>query len=129
MKFGDSRRNVEIEVSVKKKRYAICKVGQAPQTSDKIFATIIDDDEITVVAEENHGLKTLEEEKFFKIISVKTKLPFNLVGFTAHISKLLAEHNISILMISAYSTDHIIVKEEDLNKTLEALRTDGIKVS
>lgn len=42
MKFGEFRRNVEIEVSVKKKRCAICKLGQTPQTSDKIFAIIID---------------------------------------------------------------------------------------
>lgn len=128
VKFEEFRKKVEIKASVREKRYVICKMGNYPKLSEKIFAVIKDGNETTVVAEENHGLKTLEEEKFFKIITFEIKLPFDLIGFMAYISKILANQNISIFPISAYSTDHILVKENDLGKTLRTLKNNEVKI-
>ena len=55
-------------------------------------------------------------------------LPLDYVGFMAKISKALAECGISIFVISAYSTDHILVKEEDLSSALAALGKLGFEV-
>jgi hypothetical protein len=53
-------------------------------------------------------------------------LPYDLIGFAAHVSTLLANENIPILVYSAYSTDHLFVKEEDVNKAVAALEKDGM---
>jgi hypothetical protein len=90
---------------------------------------IKDYNETTIIAEENHELNIIEEEKFFKIISFETKLPFNLVGFLAYITGILANEGISILAISAYSTDHILIKENDLNRALKILKNNGVKIT
>jgi hypothetical protein len=129
MKFDEFRKKIEIKASVSQKKYVIGKLNDCPETPEKVFAVIKEGREITVVAEENHGLETIEEEKFFRIISFETKLPFELVGFLAHIATILAEKDISIFAISAYSTDHVLVREKDLEKTLKILRIDGIKIS
>jgi hypothetical protein len=55
-------------------------------------------------------------------------LPFNLVGFLAEISKALADENISVFVISAYSTDHILVKKRDLVKAIKKLKELGFEI-
>jgi len=127
MKFEEFRKTVEIKASVRQERYVISKVKNCSKLSEKIFAVIKNGNETTVVAKENHGLKTIEEERFFKIISFETKLPFDLVGFLAYVAKILADQNISIFAISSYSTDHILIKEDDLDKALKTLEDNGVK--
>ena len=55
-------------------------------------------------------------------------LPLELVGFLSKISKALADRNISIFVISAYSTDHILVKEKDLAEAIAAFSQLGCLV-
>lgn len=50
-------------------------------------------------------------------------LPFGLIGFLAKVSKILADEKIPIFVISAYSTDHILVKEKDLARAEEKLKS------
>jgi hypothetical protein len=54
-------------------------------------------------------------------------LPFGLVGFLATVSKALADEGISIYVISAYSTDHILIKEKDILKAKKKLKKLGCK--
>ena len=50
---------------------------------------------------------------------------FGLVGFLAKVSQLLAEEKIPIFVISAYSTDHILVKKKDLEIAKKKLKMLG----
>ena len=81
-----------------------------------------------MVSELDSGIKMLEEEKPFRIISFDTKLPFDLIGFLAYITKLLADQNISLFAISSFSTDHILMKEVYLDKAMEVLKDAGVKI-
>lgn len=65
-------------------------------------------------------------EKGYRIITFEAILPFSLVGFLSKISTALAKKGVSILAISSFSTDHILVKEENLEKAREALEKIGI---
>lgn len=128
MKFEEFKKDTEIRASVRRKEYTIARVAAVPALSDKIFAVVTDGAEITVVAELHSGLKVLEEEKPFRIISFDTKLPFDLIGFLAYITKLLADQNISLFAISSFSTDHILMKEVYLDKAMEVLKSAGVKI-
>lgn len=129
MKFEEFRKKNETEAIIKEGRYVVGKMNLPPRISDKIFAVIKNDNETTLIAEEGHGLDVIEEEKFFKIISFSTKLPFDLVGFLAFIAKILADQSISIFVVSAYSTDHILIKENDIGKALKIFEDNGIKIT
>ncbi|GEM_PF-3308326 len=48
--------------------------------------------------------------------------------FLANISKVLAEVRVPIFVISAYSTDHIFVRDRDLVKAKEKLESLGCTV-
>jgi hypothetical protein len=126
MKFNDFREKVKIKFNVDKNRYIIAKLKEIPKFSDKIFAIIEDKNEVTAIFQEGADLQAISEEKFFKLITFDVKLPFDLTGFLSYVSTLLANENIPIFAISAYSTDHILVKEEYLYKTIEILKKDGM---
>jgi hypothetical protein len=94
------------------------------------FANIKDKNEITVIIEQSKYNKddAIENEDNWKILTFDMILPFELVGFLAKVSEVLADEKISIFAISAYSTDHILVKEKDLAKAKEKLESLGCAV-
>jgi uncharacterized protein len=57
----------------------------------------------------------------FRVISFDLELPNDLVGFLAVASRALAEAGVPILAICGYSKDHILVREEHLERALAAL--------
>ncbi len=120
--------------SVKEKRYAIMKTKRPLMN---VFAAVCDGREITLIMEEyeaKHSLPRddiIEYDDGWRIITFEMNLPFELVGFIAAVSQGLAQKGISIFSISAFSTDHILVKEERLDdaiKTLEELGFEQVKL-
>ena len=126
MRFEEINKDTQIRASVRHKSYAISKVKEFPKQDDKIFAVITDGMEISVVAESDLDLDWVSQEKQLKIISFDTKLPFDLIGFLAYITKLLADQDISIFALSAFSTDHFFMKEEYLERAVEVLKANGV---
>jgi hypothetical protein len=57
----------------------------------------------------------------FRVISFDLDLPNDLVGFLAVASRALAEAGVPILAICGYTKDHILVREEHLERALAAL--------
>ena len=128
MKFSEFRKKVNVRFSADSNRYVIAKLKEVPKFSGDIFAVIRDKNEVTVIAKEGLKLQPISEEKFFKLITFDVTLPFNLTDFLSHVSALLASKNIPIFAISAYSTDHIFVREEDLDSAVKVLGKDGMAI-
>ncbi len=126
MKFSEYRQNTNVKFSVDQSKYTVGKLDSIPAFSDKVFAIIRDQQEVTVVAKEGFVAQPISVEGFFKRITFDVALPYDLIGFAAHVSTLLANKNIPILIYSAYSTDHLFVKEEDVDKAVVALEKDGM---
>ncbi len=115
------------KVYVWKETFAVIK---AKKPHSNAFANIIDKNETTVIIDQSEYSEedVIEIEKDWRILTFDMVLPFGLVGFLARVSKVLADENISILAISAYSTDHILVKEKDLANSKEKLVKLGCMV-
>ena len=107
--------------------YAIVKSRRA--CSDA-FAVIRDANEVSSVVEESRlrNQKVLGIEGDWRRITFDMILPFSLVGFFAHVSGALAREGIPIFTISSYSTDHIFVKDKDLDRAVKALEKLGFSV-
>jgi hypothetical protein len=116
----------ECKFYIWKETFAIVK---AKRTGPDAFANIIDRNEITLVIEQKKVNKkeVIEIEKNWKILTFDMVLPFGLVGFLATVSKALADEGISIYVISAYSTDHILIKKKDIVKVKKKLKKLGCK--
>jgi hypothetical protein len=118
MKFDEFIKKVKVDFYVNEKKYVISKTEDVPNISNKIFALINDKKEVTVIAEEGFKTQSICEEKFFNLITFGVKLPFNLTGFISYVSTSLANEDVPVFTISAFSTDHIFVREENLKKTI-----------
>ena len=115
------------KVYVWKETFAIIK---AKKLYLNAFANIIDKNETTVIIEQSkyNEENVIDIEKDWKILTFDMVLPFGLVGFLAKVSKVLADEKIPIFTISAYSTDHILVKEKDLIRAKEKLKELGCTI-
>ena len=100
------------------------------RTHPEAFANIIDHNEITVIMDQTKVDEedVIEIQKGWKLLTFDMVLPFELVGFLATVSNAFAEEGIPIFAVSAYSTDHLFVREEDLPNAKKKLRTLGCRI-
>ncbi len=63
------------------------------------------------------------------IFRIQGVLDFSLIGILSRLSGILAEHKIGIFAVSTYNTDYILVKEENFERALEVLASEGYTVA
>jgi len=117
----------ENKIKVWKGDFAVVK---SKKVYPEAFVNIKDKSELTVIIDQTklNEKDVIKSEKDWKLITFNVVLDFSLIGFISKISSALAEANISIFVVSSYSTDHILVKKKDLNKTIEILRELEVKL-
>jgi hypothetical protein len=128
MKHGDIKtyfKNGRAMVSAE--TYAIVKTRRALAGS---MAVIKDDRETTcVIAESKLGSqKFLGFEGDWRMITFDMTLPLSLVGFFAAVSGALADAGVNLFTLSAYTTDHVFVKNTKLDLAVKALEKLGMSV-
>lgn len=112
---------------IQKETFSITK---AKKPEKEAFANIKDKAELTVIIEQKKLNKknTIKAERDYKLITFEMLLPFSMTGFIAKISTALAKEKIPIFVVSAYSTDHLLIKKKYLKKTEEALKSLGFVI-
>ncbi|HEY0426576.1 MAG TPA: ACT domain-containing protein [Pyrinomonadaceae bacterium] len=106
------------------------KLLESPELSPRMTAPFMifkDKFETTLVLDEidfgtmRHALRDAKIEGGFRLLTFDIELNFSVVGFLAEISRILAEAEISIIALSAFSRDHLLIKQENLSKALKVL--------
>ncbi len=98
----------------------------SPQMS-AAFGLLIDPFEVTLLLDEpdlkrlKPSLGDVKIERNMRLITFDIKLDFNIVGFLAAITRILAEAEIPVFVLSSYARDHILVKQANLGLALKAL--------
>lgn len=113
---------------IKKGRYAYL-TGEEKNIKNH-FMVSQDKDEITIITEEKNISTTKHKEKvnWFKLVEIKVSKPFIAKGFLAKITKTIADQDLNILVVSTFSKDYILVKEETSEKAIKALQQIGFPV-
>ena len=116
------------KVILHKGRYAYLKADEF--SSDNHFLISKDDDEVTVVTEESNvsNVKYSDDVKWFKLVEIKVSSPFLAKGFLARITKAIADKNLNVLVVSTFSKDYILIREETFEDGLKALEEAGFPV-
>ena len=106
------------------------KLLENPELSPRMtvpFMIFRDKWEVTLLLDEidfgtiRHAIRKAKTEGNFRLLSFDIELDFNVVGFLAEVARILAEGNISIIALSAFSRDHLLIKQQDLSKALKFL--------
>ena len=106
------------------------KLLENPELSPRMTAPFMifrDIFEVTLLLDEidfgriRHAIPDAKTEGNFRLLTFDTVMDFNVVGFLAEVTRILAEANISIVALSAFSRDHLLVTQSDLAKALKVL--------
>ncbi len=113
---------------VHKGRYAYLK-GNENELKNHFFISQ-DNDEITIVTKEENIESTKYEKdvKWFKLLEIKISTPFETVGFFAKITNTIASKGLNILILSTFSKDYILVREEKYTIAINALKELGFPI-
>ncbi|KPK79480.1 MAG: hypothetical protein AMS27_17995 [Bacteroides sp. SM23_62_1] len=110
-----------------KESFAIIK---SDQSYPDAFAVIKDKNEITVIIDQNklQGTILKEYEKNWKILTLDIIFSLDTVGILTKISGCLSEKGIPVMAISAYSRDHFLIRDIDVDNSVGALKSIGITI-
>lgn len=115
--------------------YAIAKLAAIPDTlhtqlQHSIYSLTVTHDEISLVCESERvpmGVVTLDDD--WRLMQIDGELDLSMIGIIASISKVLAEHSISIFVISSYNTDYILVRDKHCEQACEKLKAAGYLIT
>jgi hypothetical protein len=95
--------------------------GSAP------FMLLKDEHEVTLLLDETdwrtirHAVRDARVEGDFRLLTFDIELDWKTVGFLARVTEILANAQISAGALSAFSRDHLLIKQNDLPAALRAL--------
>jgi hypothetical protein len=95
--------------------------GSAP------FMLLRDEHEVTLLLDETdwrtmrHAVRDARVETEFRLLTFDIELDWNVVGFLARVTEILSGAGISCGALSAFSRDHLLIKQDDLGNALRVL--------
>ncbi len=103
---------------------------QNPELSPRMTAPFMifrDQWEVTLLLDEvdfgtiRDAIREAKTAGNYRLLTFDVELDFTVVGFLAAVTEILAGAEIPIIALSAFSRDHLLIKQEDLAKTLKVL--------
>ena len=91
------------------------------------FMLLRDAHEVTLLVEAEdwltmrHGAREARVEGGWRLVTFNLELDWNVVGYLARITELLAAAGIPVGALTAFSRDHLLIKQDDLGAALRVL--------
>jgi len=108
--------------------YCYAQLEELPQGI--FFMVTKDASEISVVCTEEQ-LTDLKPhavyESRYVLIAINVSIPFTTVGFLAAVTECVAARGCNVLVVSTYSKDYILIRQEQWEIAKEALIQRGLK--
>ena len=110
--------------------FAVCKLDHNAQipawaSAGTFFSITRTTAELSIVCPQSLIPDAIRCERGWRCLRVAGTMEFSMVGVVASLSRPLAEAGIGIFLISTFDTDYLLVKENDLEKAVVALRAVG----
>ncbi len=120
-----------MELKTIEHKLTVCKVANISEiklSADFYFIGKTDEELSLVCKTEDTPQNTLNREDGWRGFRIQGVLDFSLIGILSKLSGVLANHGIGIFAVSTYNTDYILVKEENFERALGVLTSDGYTV-
>jgi hypothetical protein len=129
----ESASSTSLRLSVLQERLAVCRLEPRAEIppwamSAPFFCVARTPDELSVVCPEEHVPAGITCEHGWRAIKLEGPFGFELTGVLASVAAPLARCEVGILAIATYNTDYVLVKEEQLDPAIAALRERGHEV-
>jgi len=120
-----------LDIEVLPHSFSVCKVEDYSDVNledEFCFTGKTDGEKSLVCLTDKVPANTTERADGWRAFRIAGSLDFSLVGILADISGILAEREVSIFALSTFDTDYILVKEQNLQRAVNALRREGYSV-
>jgi hypothetical protein len=94
-------------------------------TSSDFYSITRTYDELSIVCPQDHVPAGVDINKNWRCLKVQGPLGFSIAGTMASLSMPMSSEGVSIFVFSSYDTDHIMVKQYELEKAVEVLKKAG----
>ncbi len=113
--------------------YAVCRLdNNAPvpawATRGPFCSVTRTAGELSLVCPEHRIPDGVTKNGGWQVLKVEGLLDLSLTGVLASLTGPLAREGISVFALSTYDTDYVLVKKEQLEKTIQILGTEGYEV-
>ena len=94
---------------------------------DANFMILRDDKEVTLLMQEEdwqrirHTVRDAKVERDFRLLTFDLELSWNVIGYLARVTEILAAAEIPVGALSSFSRDHLLIKQQDMGKALRVL--------
>ncbi len=112
---------------------AICRLSSRSAIplwalSSDFFSLTRTSEELSIVCPQASVPSDIQCERDWRCVKVQGPIDFATTGVLASLTEPLAQAQISFFAISTYDTDYVLVKEENLNRALHALKETGHEI-
>jgi hypothetical protein len=84
--------------------------------------------ELSIICPVELAPEGAETEAGWRLLTVRGPLAFTLTGIIAALSGELAAAGVALFSLSTFDTDHILVRQDELQRAVETLRSSGHEV-
>jgi hypothetical protein len=98
----------------------------SPRASEP-FMILRDPHEVTMLLDEvdwramRHAVRDARVQPEIRLLTLDIELGWDVIGYLAKVTSILAEAGVSVGALSAFSRDHLLVRQRDLPAALKAL--------
>ena len=126
-----------LAIDVQPHEYTVLRLDPAIPIPAELFAStgllsiIRTEAELSVVCLSGHveSLVAQRSEAGWRLLTVRGPLEFSLTGIMAMLAGTLAAAGVALFALSSFDTDHVLVKEGDLDRAIRAFREAGHEVN
>jgi uncharacterized protein len=110
--------------------YTITRLAAAPPPIDAngLVSVTTTADGVSVVCPSAVAPPSEDTRPGWRLLTVRGPLEFDLAGVMAALAGELAAAGVTLLAVSTYDTDHVLVPAVDLERALNALREAGHEI-
>lgn len=123
-----------LTLSVLPEAFGLCRLASSAEipswaTEGSFFSITKTPEELSIVCPMASMPRGILAQRGWRCLKVHGPLDFNQIGVLRSLAGPLAQAGVSLFAVSTYDTDYLLVRERDLPKAIEALRSVGHRVN
>jgi uncharacterized protein len=122
-----------LQLQLLPENYAVCRFSrtETPEFTfldEQFWSLSVAGDEVSLICREIIAPSGCTKSAGWRILQVMGPLAFNQIGIMAGLTDVLAKQKISILALSTYDTDYLLIQDNQLQMGLTVLRVAGYQI-
>ena len=121
-----------MKIKFLKSDFTVCKLRDLSRlnlSADLFFFAKTSEELSLVCFNEDVPDNATQVDTGWKCFRVEGTLDFALIGILSKITKILADHEVSVFAVSTYDTDYVLIKEGKVEEARAALAENGYEVA